>query len=177
MSVRGKRTNKMTTFRPLELDEDQVAADSAQATNLCTCAIAARRPAHRENEMANPHIAPSDHLSRATGVSGSARYLSARIPARLSYPGLDASENPGNHRGHPGAPPARHEYMPVRVHCPLCRQAPEGDPTGYTYPIGLERHLEGFANTHQCYVMKVAVDIVQDNHYQKCPQAYPYGRD
>ncbi len=27
MSVRGKRTNKMTTFRPLELDEDQVAAD------------------------------------------------------------------------------------------------------------------------------------------------------
>jgi hypothetical protein len=25
--------------------------------------------------------------------------------------------------------------------------------------------------------MKVAVDIVQDNHYQKCPQAYPYGRD
>jgi hypothetical protein len=36
MFVRRKRTKKMTMFRPLELDEDQVAADTRnQAARKC----------------------------------------------------------------------------------------------------------------------------------------------
>ena len=57
-------------------------------------------------------------------------------------------------------PPVQSSPTSDRVYCPLCGQGSTspGD-KGFSLPIGLKRHLEGFGNSRQCVVMKAAVRI------------------
>lgn len=71
-------------------------------------------------------------------------------------------------------PPPVHLTDSPRARCPLCKGKPEqrqyyalkhggmsfplemeAERAGYTIPIGLERHLEGYGNMRQCEVMKI----------------------
>lgn len=47
-----------------------------------------------------------------------------------------------------------------RAICPLCQKTPAGGyGEGYTFPIGLRRHLRGFSNQVQpCVILKAAFD-------------------
>jgi hypothetical protein len=71
-------------------------------------------------------------------------------------------------------PPPAHLTDSARARCPLCKGKPEqrqyyalkhggmtfplemeAERAGYTIPIGLERHLEGYGNMRQCEIMKI----------------------
>jgi hypothetical protein len=51
-----------------------------------------------------------------------------------------------------------------RALCPLCGDGPStAYVTGFAFPDGLERHLEGSHNQHQCGVFRVAVALARES--------------
>lgn len=51
-----------------------------------------------------------------------------------------------------------------RARCPLCHQSPQSPPeSGYSLPIGLQRHLEGQGKFSQCVVMATAVKLAKEH--------------
>lgn len=54
-----------------------------------------------------------------------------------------------------------------RVYCPLCGKGSSSPGTiGFSLPIGLKRHLEGFGNSRQCVVMKSATRIYEHSEIE-----------
>jgi hypothetical protein len=70
--------------------------------------------------------------------------------------------------------PAANEYSKDRARCPLCNGCPELRSDGFAFPIGLGRHLDGYGNQRQCHVVRAALDIVQERHFDKYPERYPH---
>jgi len=65
-----------------------------------------------------------------------------------------------------------------RAICPLCKGVPQFVGVGYTYPIGLERHLRGSHNASQCDVMYAADGLRRIHHRHQWPgDLGPYGCD
>lgn len=61
-----------------------------------------------------------------------------------------------------------HSYYERRTNCPLCRSAGNGPyQNGFTVPVGLERHLTGFGNTHHCPVTEAAFALGR-NYAKEC---------
>lgn len=59
--------------------------------------------------------------------------------------------------------PPNSYFSPDRARCPLCggtSQSPYAD--GFTLPIGLQRHLVGYGNVHQCPVFEAAEALARD---------------
>lgn len=51
-----------------------------------------------------------------------------------------------------------------RAPCPLCHQGPQSPPeSGYSVPIGLQRHLEGQGKFYRCAVMATAVKLAKEH--------------
>ncbi len=67
------------------------------------------------------------------------------------------------------APPA-HPYLRDRAPWPLCGDTPQMESRGFAFPIGLERHLEGFANQRQCPVMRAVGGYLTARHSEKYPE-------
>jgi hypothetical protein len=71
-------------------------------------------------------------------------------------------------------PVPRHTaYDTERAYCPLCGGSAQSiyqSRQGFSLPIGLQRHLEGWGNTHQCdvtvAVFKVARDWAHDKFHE-----------
>lgn len=62
--------------------------------------------------------------------------------------------------------------------CPLCGAVPQFVGIGYSYPLGLERHLVGSHNSALCDVIHAAVGLQRVRHQEKWPDDYgPYGCD
>lgn len=62
--------------------------------------------------------------------------------------------------------------------CPLCGAVPQFIGVGYSYPLGLERHLLGSHNSSQCSVLHAANGLRRVRHREKFPGDYgPYGCD
>lgn len=62
--------------------------------------------------------------------------------------------------------------------CPLCGSVPQFVGVGYSYPIGLERHLTGSHNVQKCPVMHAADGLRRVRHREQYPDDYgPYGCD
>lgn len=54
-------------------------------------------------------------------------------------------------------------YTTDRAICPLCRGSAQGPyANGFSFPVGLERHLLGGYNAHQCRVMQAARELARD---------------
>ena len=69
----------------------------------------------------------------------------------------------------------------VRAPCPLCGDVsspPYDDEQGFTFPVGLERHLLGTHNTTMCGVMYAVTGILRVRFRELHPGHYgPYGCD
>jgi hypothetical protein len=66
--------------------------------------------------------------------------------------------------------PRRSGYEGERAYCPLCGGSPEdfyNSQRGFSLPLGLERHLSGFGNTHQCDVTVAAFGLALDWAHDK----------
>jgi hypothetical protein len=50
----------------------------------------------------------------------------------------------------------RREFFGPRARCPLCGETPQQDSSGYAWPEGLSRHLEGRGNVGRCSVIDFA---------------------
>lgn len=50
----------------------------------------------------------------------------------------------------------RREFFGPRARCPLCGETPQQDSSGYAWPEGLSRHLEGRGNVGRCSVIDIA---------------------
>jgi len=51
-------------------------------------------------------------------------------------------------------------HLSDRALCPLCKASPRGPHAlGFTFPEGLERHLLGIYNAHQCPVVRAALEL------------------
>lgn len=62
--------------------------------------------------------------------------------------------------------------------CPLCGAVPQFEGIGYSYPIGLERHLLGSHSSAQCDVIYASIGLQRVRHREKWPGDYgPYGCD
>lgn len=62
--------------------------------------------------------------------------------------------------------------------CPLCGSVPQFVGIGYSYPVGLERHLVGSHRSAICDVIHAAVGLQRARHREKWPDDYgPYGCD
>lgn len=62
--------------------------------------------------------------------------------------------------------------------CPLCGSVPQFVGVGYSYPIGLERHLIGSHRSAICDVIHAAVGLQRVRHREAWPNDYgPYGCD
>ncbi|GAB3357629.1 hypothetical protein [Lysobacter tyrosinilyticus] len=65
-----------------------------------------------------------------------------------------------------------------RAPCPLCGKAPQVAGIGFSYPLGLERHLLGTHNSQTCPVMHAANGLRRVRHRELYPDDYgPYGCD
>lgn len=62
--------------------------------------------------------------------------------------------------------------------CPLCGAVPQFVGVGYSYPLGLERHLLGSHGSALCDVIHASVGLQRVRHRDKWPGDYgPYGCD
>ena len=62
--------------------------------------------------------------------------------------------------------------------CPLCGDVPQFVGIGFSYPIGLERHLFGSHRSVQCGVLHAANGLRRVRHRKQFPGDYgPYGPD
>lgn len=62
--------------------------------------------------------------------------------------------------------------------CPLCGAVPQFVGIGYSYPLGLERHLVGSHGSAICDVIHASVGLQRIRHREKWPDDYgPYGCD
>lgn len=62
--------------------------------------------------------------------------------------------------------------------CPLCGAVPQFVGIGYSYPLGLERHLKGSHGSGLCDVIHASVGLQRVRHREKWPGDYgPYGPD
>jgi hypothetical protein len=62
--------------------------------------------------------------------------------------------------------------------CPLCAAVPQIIGIGFSYPIGLERHLLGSHRSVQCSVIHAANGLRRVRHREQFPGDYgPYGPD
>jgi hypothetical protein len=62
--------------------------------------------------------------------------------------------------------------------CPLCGGVPQFFGVGYSYPIGLERHLVGSHRSSICSVLYAADGLRRVHHRESFPGDYgPYGCD
>ena len=62
--------------------------------------------------------------------------------------------------------------------CPFCAEVPQVRGIGFSYPIGLERHLLGSHRSVQCGVMHAANGLRRVTHRKEFPGDYgPYGPD
>jgi len=62
-------------------------------------------------------------------------------------------------------PDKESSYRPEAV-CPLCGHTPQTIySTGFAYPEGLRRHLEGYGNAKQCIITSIISEL--GLHYQK----------
>jgi hypothetical protein len=63
-------------------------------------------------------------------------------------------------------PVPRHTtYDTERAYCPLCGGSAQSiyqSQQGFSLPVGLQRHLEGWGNTHQCDVTVAAFKLARD---------------
>jgi hypothetical protein len=50
----------------------------------------------------------------------------------------------------------RKQFFGLRARCPLCGGTPQQDSSGYAWPEGLSRHLEGHGNVGRCSVIRIA---------------------
>ncbi|MBN4055248.1 hypothetical protein JYU12_00730 [bacterium AH-315-K03] len=59
-------------------------------------------------------------------------------------------------------------YFQDRAYCPLCQDS-SGSwyEEGYSIPTGLQRHLSGFGNVHQCPVMEVSFSLAHEYWREK----------
>jgi len=68
-------------------------------------------------------------------------------------------------------PVPRHTaYDTERAYCPLCGGSAQSiyqSQQGFSLPIGLQRHLEGWGNTHQCDVTVAAFKLARDWAHDK----------
>jgi len=70
---------------------------------------------------------------------------------------------------------AANPYFRDRAPCPLCGDTPDADRRGFAFPVGLERHLEGFGTIRQCPVMRAAGEYLIALDSEKHPERYgPY---
>ena len=50
----------------------------------------------------------------------------------------------------------RQSHFGQRATCPLCGDTPQDERSGFAWPEGLSRHLEGRGNVHPCPVIEIA---------------------
>lgn len=61
--------------------------------------------------------------------------------------------------------PPRSQYEGERAYCPLCGGSAQdiyNSQRGFSLPVGVERHLSGWGNTHQCDVTVAAFGLARD---------------
>lgn len=60
----------------------------------------------------------------------------------------------------------KHQFYQETAYCPLCGSGTSSyGGSGFTYPEGLKRHLEGYGNTHQCSITNEVFSLARD-HWQ-----------